>query len=211
MENEIIWKIVVVAAPLVASLVKYLFSINAATKESLRKEYEFAQQVLDKLAKDDAHPYAIQLGYGALAGSVNSEPMVVAHILTLNRAQLLLKLYRKRESYVELKGSPSAGKLEFTGRFKKRAYRNIMKLVHVFSYTGFFVVAMWPFLISKPSDPNASSVLALLIFTIPSFGYLSFCSLRMFGNIMTIEKLINIAKQTQNDTSVVNVSDDNQD
>ncbi|RFA30004.1 hypothetical protein CAI21_07220 [Alkalilimnicola ehrlichii] len=112
MNIELIIK-VVLAAVAVIGLWPILYGIIAGKKIRLREEYRFAKEFLDDLASGrQMHPYALEKGCQAIAGTTAIKAIEVQYILTLENPASCLRDFVLARSYLE--HLETAGDLKIT-------------------------------------------------------------------------------------------------
>lgn len=184
MEFEIIIKFVVAACTVIGAG-KIFYEIKIERKSRLREDYRFAKDFLEDIKNNpNLHPFAVEKGYHAIAGSVYLKSEEVAYILSLKNPGKCLNDYVFSKKYLKLIDTDGNFCLKFYDKYSSPWFRRLRKAFYLFLYFVFAFIALSPFVIS--------SILEIMLFiTLPVFGYFALSFLNSFIQIGLAEKLIN--------------------
>jgi len=170
---------------------KVLYDITIGKKTNLREEYKFAKEFLDDTNKVELHPYTLDKGYQAIAGTYIVNAKEVEYILSLvNPIQCLKDFVLSKTLFEELKTKGNLS-LIFKKKFKSSFSRWWRKTVYLMAYFSLALFAFSPFLLIQVVDSSNSNSLLQLIFTLPLGGYSAWISLNAYAKIKRAEHLIN--------------------
>jgi hypothetical protein len=196
MELDVIIKIIgVVSAPIVA--LKPIYDINLGGESRLREKYKFAKGFFEDLKNNpDMSPFEKELGYQAIVGSQNISAKEVAYLLSLKNPCRCLNDYLFSRKYLQAIEKNGDLCLNYSDKHANDWKRNFRKRTYFTLYWIFASIAFVP--IFLPQNLNA-----LLIGTIPIFGYYAFTALNTYSKIDRAEKLVN---NQQRHTSNIHLS-----
>lgn len=190
MDIETIAKIVA-AGFAIFQVGKALYEIASGNKPKLRDEYRFARDFLDDLAsKKDLHPFAVEKGYQAIAGTTTIKGEEVAYILTLENPVRCLRDFVLSRKYIEHINTTGDLQIAFTRKYQNPWARSWRKFVYVTAYVIFAFGAVLPLLLGKPLGLQPKPVFILFAFTLPVCGFVAWSSLQSFARIYRGEKLV---------------------
>ncbi len=190
MDIETIGKIIATAVA-VFGAGRALYEIISGNKPKLRDEYLFARSFFDDLAsKKELHPFAIEKGYHAIAGTTAIKGEEVAYILTLENSTRCLQDFVLSRKYIEHLNTTGDLQIAFTKRYQRPWSRTWRKLVHMTTYAIFAFGAMAPLLLAQPLGLQPKSLFTLFAFTLPVGGFIAWTSLQSFARIYRGEKLV---------------------
>lgn len=190
MDIELVLKVIGAVAA-VFGVGRALYEIISGNKPKLRDEYKFARDFLDDLStKKDLHPFVIEKGYHAIAGTTAIKGEEVAYILTLENSARCLRDFVLARKYIEHINTTGDLQIAFSGKYKSAWSRRWRKYIYVTGYSVFAFAALSPLLLNGPMAINAKAMFALLAFTLPVFGLLAWNSLQSFVQIYRGEKLV---------------------
>jgi hypothetical protein len=163
---------------------KIFYDITTGTKYRLREEYKFAKEFLGDLKNNpDLHPFVLEKGYQAIAGSVTIKSEEVAYLLSLKNPRKCLNDYILAKKYLNLINTNGDFHLEFVKKHSRNWLRKTQKICYLSLYCVFALIAFAPQMIP--------SKYGFFIFaTLPIFGYCALLSLSKYIEIDRSEQLI---------------------
>lgn len=190
MEFEIILKSAMALAA-IFGIAKIIHDFSAANKNKLREEYKFAKDFLRDIAQEPKpHPFAVEKGFFAIAGTTAIKSKEIEYILSLENAHTCLNDYVTSRTYLEHIDRNGSLKIQFANKYKSALSRKWRKAAHVLAYAIFAFIALSPFVLFKPLALSLNQFLAVSAFTIPVLGYLAISSLLSFIKIKRAEALV---------------------
>jgi hypothetical protein len=188
MEFEIILKIIG-AIVAVSSTGKIFYDVTTGRKSRLREDYKFAKEFLEDIKNNpDLHPFAVEKGYHAIAGSVALKSEEVAYLLSLKNPGKCLNDYVLSRKYLRAINIDGDFRLEFSKKYSSLLSRRIRKIFYISLYAIFGIIALAPIF--------APSKFAILFFiTLPGFGYYALFFLNLYIQIYRGEQLVNNQKR----------------
>lgn len=185
--------IVKVATALVAivGIGRHLYDVISGNKPKLRDEYRFARDFLSDVEKAGyLHPFALEKGYHAIAGTTNIRSQEVAYLLTLDDPAKCLRDFVLSRKHTELLNITGDLKIGFAKKYQKNWSRKWRKYLYICSYAMFAFGAIAPLLFAKSFGFQPKPLLSLIVFTLPVFGFIAWSSLKSFASIYRGERLI---------------------
>jgi hypothetical protein len=191
MEIETIIK-VIGAIVAISSAGKIIYDITTGKKSRLREDYKFAKEFLEEIKNNPGlHPFAIEKGYHAIAGSTNLSSEEVAYLLSLKNPGKCLSDYALSKKYLQTINTDGDFYLVFARKHSSSRIRLIKKSFYLFFYAIFAIIAISPIF-----APSKYAVIGII--TLPGFGYYALLSLNSFIKIERGEKLVkNQQRHTQ--------------
>lgn len=171
----------------------YEFRFNK--KSRLREEYKFSKNFLSDINECKLHPYAIEIGYQAIAGTEIVKPNEIEYILSLENPAQCLKDYilsRQLMEKLETKGNLS---LKFKKKYIKNWSRKWRKGMYFSLYMVFAFIALSPVIVSKYINIEFSKTFALLVISLPFGGIYAWAALNAHSKIKRGEHLMTNQKQ----------------
>lgn len=154
----------------VAKIVNELVSKK---KSKLKEDYTFSKSFFEDIKKDNLHPYLLEKGYQALAGSHVVNAKEIAYILTLKDSERWLRDYIFSIKYLIFSATSNKEEINFSKKYKKKWSRLWRKSFYLLTYILFALLAMSPFLLSQGKSVPIGNVLIQLAFTLPVFGIIA--------------------------------------
>lgn len=181
----------IAAAVAIFGVGRALYEIISGNKPKLRDEYKFARDFFEDLAsKKTLHPFAIEKGYQAIAGTTAIKSDEVAYILTLENPARCLRDFVLSRKYIEHLNTTGDLQITFAKKYKSGWSRNWRKFVYMTAYVLFAYGTLSPLVHAEQLGLQPKSLLTLLAFTLPLFGFIAWNSIRSFARIYRGEKLI---------------------
>jgi len=188
MEVEILIKLVVATVGIV-SAGKIIYEFISGSKSKLREEYKFAKEFINDLNKSNIHPFVIEKGYQAIAGTTTVNSEEIAYILSLENPVKCLKDYVLSKKYLDHLETNGNLKISFSKKYKSKYSRNWRKLFYLGTYFVSAFIALSPLILTRIYEFNLNQFMLLSVFLMPVFSLLAFDSLRSFTKIYRSEKL----------------------
>jgi hypothetical protein len=170
---------------------KIIYDIVTGGKPRLREDYRFAKEFLEELKNNpDLHPFAVEKGYHAIAGSNTVGFEEIAYLLSLKNPGQCLYDYTFARRILQTIDKNGELYLTFSKKYSSSQFRWLKKNFHLLCYLFWAVMSICPgFLSALP--------LWFLVITLPIFGYASVDSIRSYARIRRGEELV---KNQQNHT-----------
>lgn len=166
------------------------YDISIGKRANLREQYRFAKEFIDDTEKANLHPYTLEKGYQAIAGTEYVTAVEVKYLLNLQSPLQSLSdfILAKRLLEPVLADNP---KVSFKKKYLSVWSRRWRKTFYMFAY-GITAMAsvspQWGGTLIKMSFSNALSALLL---TLPIFGFYAFLSVKAYAKIKRAENLVN--------------------
>ena len=168
---------------------KVLYEFKTGRKAHLRAEYEFSKKFLNEVATQDIHPYPLEKGYQAIAGTNTVKSNEVEYILSLeNPVQCLRDFVLSKELLEEIDTKGNL-KLRFKSKYKNKWSRRWRKAMYLTFYFIFALIALSPLLLNGFLTTNLNIVVQLL-FSIPFGGLYAWAALNAYSKIQRCEHLL---------------------
>lgn len=102
MNFETIIKIIGLIAAIIGAA-KIIYEITTGRKSHLREDYKFAKEFLEDLKNNpNLHPFAVEKGYHAIAGSEIIDSEEISYILLLKNPGKSLRDYILSKKYLQI-------------------------------------------------------------------------------------------------------------
>ncbi len=177
---------------------RVIYDITTGRRSQLRAEYEFARKFLDEIKESDIHPYPLEKGYQAIAGTNAVKSDEIAYILSLKDPAQCLRDYVLSKELMESIETKGDLELKFKDKFIQPWSRKWRKGVYFFLYFIFAMIAFSPLLLHSMLNTTVSGVFLQLLVTIPIGGIYGWPALKAYLKINRGEILIaNQNKHTQ--------------
>ena len=173
---------------------KVLYEIKTGRKTHLRAEYDFAKKFLSDVSEGTMHPYPMEKGYQAIAGTNIVKADEIAYILTLEDPVQCLKDYVLSKQLMEKIETKGDLKLKFKMKYSGSWARNWRKTMYLSLYFILAFSALSPFVIQNTLKTNLSDMAIQLLFSIPFGGLYAWGSLNAYSKIKRGESLIDNQK-----------------
>ncbi|MEM9155811.1 MAG: hypothetical protein AAGB13_12395 [Cyanobacteria bacterium P01_F01_bin.33] len=182
MQLEIIIKIITAIVAILGAG-KIIYEITTGKRSRLREDYKFAKDFLEELRENpDLHPFAVEKGYQAIAGSTTISTDEIAYILSLKNPARCLNDYLLSKKYLYKLETHGYLRLEFSKKYASDWSRKWRKILNLLLYFFFSFCAIAPILMPE--------YIRLIVVTLPGFGYYAFVSLDTYIRIKIGEKLV---------------------
>lgn len=192
MELETIIKIIGAIAAIFGAG-KIIYEITIGRKSRLREEYKFAKEFLEDLKNNPTlHPFVVEKGYYAIAGSTIFKAEVIAYILSLKNPVKCLNDYVLSKEYLQTIKTNGDIHLAFSKQYSWGWFRCLIKGIYFFLYIFCAVMAIIPIFLPKP--------LIFILTSTPAFGYWAVIVLNWYIRIDRGEKLV---KHQQRHTQMI--------
>lgn len=176
----------------VISAGKIIYEITAGMKSRLRDEYKFAKEFLaDVKNVPDLHPFTLEKGYQAIAGTTTLKTEEVSYILSLKNPVQCLKDYALSKGYLEHLNTTGDLQIAFADKYKSNWSRGWRKTIYVILYFILAFLALFPLVFSSYFHFTPKQGVGLLVFTIPVISPYAWLSLKSSIRIYRGEKLVN--------------------
>lgn len=189
MSPELALKIITTIFAL-AGAAKLIYDLTAGTGTRLREEYRFAKAFLEEVKSQDLHPYAIEKGYQAIAGSSFVNTAEVAYVLSLENPARRLKDYTFSREHLIPKPSNGGFRFEFKKKYRGRWARTWRKWLFLVSYAVSGAIMVFPLIFSGVLNLSLPQLATHLVTTLPVFGYAAWLSLMAYVGIKRGEDLV---------------------
>ncbi|PSB27119.1 hypothetical protein [Chlorogloea sp. CCALA 695] len=192
MESETIIKIIGAIVGIFGAG-KIIYDITTGKKSRLREDYKFAKEFLEDLKNNpDLHPFAVEKGYHAIAGSTIVSSKEIAYILSLKNSGKCLNDYVLSRKYLQTLDTKGDLRLAFSKKYSSAWSRWLRKGIYFFLYIFCACVAIIPIFFPK--------YLTVLIITTLVFGYWAVIALNSYVRIYRGEQLV---KHQQRHTQMI--------
>lgn len=172
---------------------KIIYDITTGRKSRLREEYKFAKEVLDDLKNNpDLHPFVVEKGYHAIAGSTIFSSEDIAYILSLKNPGKCLNDYVLSKEYLQTLKTNGDLRLAFSKKYSSYWSRWLRKKIYLILYIVCAGMAIIPIFLPKS--------LSLIVTSTPAFGYWAVIALNSYIRIDRGEKLV---KHQQRHTQMI--------
>jgi hypothetical protein len=194
MQFETIVKIIS-AIVAVAGVGKIIYDVTTGNKSRLREDYKFAKEFLEDLKNNpDLHPFAVEKGYQAIAGSKFISTEEVSYLLSLKNPNKCLNDYLLSRKYLQRLDTNGDLALAFSNKYSSPLSRNLRKSIFFALYVCFALISILPIFVPQ--------YFRFIIITLPGFGYYAFVYLDMYIRIYRGEQLV---KNQQRHTSTLHL------
>jgi hypothetical protein len=192
MQFETIAKIIS-AIVAVAGVGKIIYDVTTGSESSLREDYKFAKEFLEDLKNNpDLHPFAVEKGYQAIAGSKFISAEEVAYLLSLKNPNKCLNDYLLSRKYLQKLDTDGDLHLAFCHKYSYPLSRNVRKSIFFTLYVCCALISILPIFMPQ--------YFRFVVITLPGFGYYAFVSLDVYIRIYRGEQLV---KNQQRHTSTL--------
>ena len=117
MQLETIIKIITTIVAIVG-VGKTFYEMRTGNKSRLREEYKFAKDFLEELNNNpNLHPFALEKGYQAIAGSTTVSTKEIAYLLSLKNPGKCLNDYLLGKQYLSKLNTDSDFQLYFSKKY----------------------------------------------------------------------------------------------
>lgn len=198
MEVETIFKFLGAVAAIIGAG-RVIYEVTVGKKSRLREDYKFAKEFLNDLkVNPDLHPFAIEKGYQAIAGSTVLKSEEIAYLLSLENPGKCLKDYVLSKNYLQHLNTSGDLQLSFSEKYAAPWARKWRKAWYLTLYFGLAFASLSPLFFVERGITKPVQLLTLLAFTISIFGFYAWESLKSFARIYRGEKLVqNQSKHTR--------------
>jgi hypothetical protein len=176
---------------------KFFYQINSWKKSYLRGEYKFSKEFLRDIEsqKTNLHPYSIEKGYQAIAGTDTVESKEIEYILSLKNPLQCLNDYILSKQLMEKVDTTGDLKVEFKRRYSFKAYRLWLKAMFASFYFLFAFFSLSPFLAQEHLSTTTPQMFTQLAFTLPFGAIYAWGALNAWSKIRRGEHLVCNQKQ----------------
>ena len=180
-----------------------LFPIFKGTSEwmngktsKMREEYRFSKEFLTTASSGESlHPFVLEKGYQALAGSRNVTIQEVQYILELEDSPSRLNEFVKGFKYIQHLSISGQNEISFRRKYMSNWSRMWRKSFYFFAYGLFFFLAFFPFIFAGPLAISVPTMLKTLVFTIPTLGAYAALSVVEGIKIASAERFIKMQRR----------------
>lgn len=165
---------------------KVIYELRSGVQNKLREEFKFAKEFLEDIKQKELHPYTVEKGYQAIAGSTLMTKDEVEYILSISDPVQRLNDYKKSFRMFN-KFDSKKSKLELRKKYNFLWYRRWLKGWYFCTYFTLSFAALSPFLASEYFGEQG--VLAIFI-TLPSFGIYAWAAMNALIKVAAAERLI---------------------
>jgi hypothetical protein len=172
--------------------------MNGKTSK-MREEYRFAQEFLSATNEQDPHhPFALEKGYQALAGSRRVTVPEIKYLLDLEESPSRLKDFVLGYSYLQHLCTGGENEISFRAKYIPKWTRLWRKVVYFIGYVGLALAALSPFLLAGPLGLSLHIVGASLALTLPTLGTYAVLSLMAALKLVSAERLVKLQRLRSN-------------
>ncbi|BFM05680.1 hypothetical protein [Halioxenophilus aromaticivorans] len=199
MEIETVLKVIVSGVALFG-IWKFFYQIKSWKKSYFRDEYKFSKEFLGDIDNKEInlHPYSVEKGYQAIAGTDTVKAQEVEYILSLEDPLQCLDDYILSRQLMEKIDTKGDLKVRFKKRYSFKLYRTWLKAMYTFFYIFFAFLAISPFLAQDYFGIPVFKMFTYLVFTLPFGGIYAWAALNAFSKIRRGEHLVcNQSQHTQ--------------
>lgn len=198
MDTETIGKIVGIAAALYP-IGKGVAGWMTGKTSQMREDFRFAHDFLSSISggRDSIHPFALEKGYQALAGSRRITIPEAEYLLSLEDSSNRLKDFVLGYSYVQHLNTSGENEISFRSKYMHRWARQWRTWAYFIAYAALALAAFSPFILAAPLQLSFSTVSISLLFTLPTLGTYSVMSLMAAIKIASAERLVTLQCKRQ--------------
>lgn len=160
---------VIIAIVGIITIGKILYDIATKKQGNLRDEYKFSKEFLDDTNLENLHPFTLEKGYQALAGSSIAKKEEIIHILSLENPIQCLNDFKFSRNLVEL--NVKSNNLLF--KFKEQYSLNFSRLWRKILYAVLYIILV-VFSLSPLLTPVFNSFFNTDLLTRPEFLFATF-------------------------------------
>jgi hypothetical protein len=195
MDTETIFKFFGAMAAIIGAG-RVIYDITVGNKSRLREDYKFAKEFLHDLKESpDLHPFAVEKGYQAIAGSTALKTEEIAYLLSLENPGKCLKDYVLSKEHLQHLNTSGDLQLFFAEKYSTPWARTWRKALYLTLYLVLSLAALSPLIMVKAGITKPIQLVTLLAFTITIFGYYAWVSLKAFARIYRGEQLVQNQKK----------------
>ncbi len=122
---------------------KFFYEIRTGIKLRLREDYKFSRDFLkERQENPNLHPFVVEKGYQAIAGSRRVDPEEIAYILSLKNPSQCLNDYLKGKKYLNKLDVRNDLKFNFKKKYSTSWSRRWRKSLYFILYFIFFFIAL---------------------------------------------------------------------
>ena len=191
----------ILVVPAVLGAGKIIYDITVGKRAYLREEYKFAKDFLSDANKDGIHPFVLEKGYQAIAGTSTLSPEDISYILSLKKPSQCLKDYVLSNQLMDELKTEGNLKLNFKRKYQKSCFRTWLKFFYSSGYFLLAFIALSPVVVSNYFVISGLHSLLLLAFTLPLAGTLAWSSLIAYARVKRGEELI--SNQEKHTTTIM--------
>lgn len=182
---------------------KFLYEIKSWKKSHYRDEYTFSREFLNDVESTHVklHPYSLEKGCQAIAGTEKVNADEVQYILSLKDPLQCLEDYILSQKLMEKIDTEGDLKVKFRKRYSYRFYRRLLKFQYTLFYFILSFLSLSPFIAQGRLGTSYSEMFIQLAFTLPFFGLYAWGSLNALRRITRGEHLV--LNQTQHTKRVI--------
>ena len=182
MDAEIIIRSVL-TIPAIIGVAKLIHDITIGKGTRLRDEYKFAKEFLTDAKRSDIHPYALEKGYQAIAGSHIVKAEEIEYILSLKDPAQCLRDYVLSKQLMEHIKTKGDLQLQFKPKYLSAWSRFWRKSFYLLGYFIFAFLALSPFIIQAFFKTSYSNMGVQLLLSIPVAGLYAWGAINNFIKI----------------------------
>ncbi|MFA6013097.1 MAG: hypothetical protein WC799_24125 [Desulfobacteraceae bacterium] len=163
----------------------------AGRTSKMRDEYRFAKDFFKDLKDhDNIHPYVLEKGYQAIAGTPTIKSQEVRYILTLEDSATCLKDFVLARDYLKHLNTNGNLQITFLDKYSNPQSRFWRKWLYIGLYGVLALGALSPIILLRQFGLSAKQAFTLLVLSLPLLGYYAVVSLRSAVKINRAEKLV---------------------
>ncbi|MFS1894858.1 hypothetical protein [Vibrio lentus] len=166
---------------------KVIYELVSGVQSKLREEYKFAKEFLNDSNLNSLHPFAIEKGYQAIAGSTLVTQKEAEYILSLSNPVRRLNDFKKSLQLFEKMDTKGEFELSFKSKYSATWSRNGLKAFYLFWYFTLAFTALSP--VVFPEWFGEQGILAVVM-TLPAFGFYAWGAMNAYSKIKAAERLI---------------------
>lgn len=173
---------------------RFFYEFRIHKKSQLRDEYKFSKDFLETVDKNELHPFSLEKGYQAIAGSKAIKAYEIEYILSLEDPAQCLRDYVHSKSLMNKLETEGNLRLTFKNKYKKVWSRTLRKWLYILLYMIFAIIAISPLLFSRYLTKEHASIFEQLLITFPFGGFYAWIAVNAYLKIQRGEALINNQK-----------------
>ncbi len=144
MEFEVIIKIIGSVVAIFATW-KIVHDVATGDKSQLREDYKFAKEFLEDVKNNPGlHPFAVEKGYQAIAGSTILSSEEIAYLISLKNPGKCLNNYELSRKYLQAGNTDGVFYLAFIRKYSSSWSRRSRKTFYFILYLILSAIAMSP-------------------------------------------------------------------
>ncbi|MGF1727065.1 hypothetical protein [Photobacterium nomapromontoriensis] len=187
---------VISAVVTILGLIKIFSDLSTTKRTTLQNNYKFIKEFLNDINEAESndkplHPFVLEKGYQALAGTDTVSSREVKYILTLQDSSQCLHDFIFAKTLFDRLSTDGDLKIKFRKKYNKIWIRNSYKVLTLVSYVVLAFISISPLIFMTYLNLSLSQMATILIVTFPIFGFFAYISLNNFSQFIRAERLYN--------------------